>query len=416
MENPLRRTLWSLKRRAERSVAKRFYARSTPLAKERISNQLWNEVPIKVHFLLSQPELWWANDFYELLERSPHFLPSIIVFPDHESHLNPAESMQRNMEFAHQISANVTSGWMQMVRSPEELGVTNSLIFVQQPNMGLAPKWTLKSLIRTNLVCYVPYGLKVSVHDFSHFNLPFHQYCWKIFAESAWHQAQFYEQGQFEAERIAHVGYPKFDGFKALEAPVSKKTDDYTIIIAPHWSHRDDYLGYATFEQYFEYWKQLTTTYPEIFWVLKPHPRLAQRLIETRFFSERECDAYFDWWTRQPNTTLVTGGNYLSWFVKSSAMLTDCGSFIAEYLPTLKPLLILKRAESAGFNAFGRMIAETFWLATSEVEIDQFVRDVVRGGNDEKYESRRMLRTDLGFDTDFNASKMMYDTLLESLS
>jgi len=67
--------------------------------------------------------------------------------------------------------------------------------------------------------------------------------------------------------------------------------------------------------------------------VFKPHPRLKYELVQHGIMTMAEADEYYDAWRSIPNASVYEQGNYFGLFVESTLMITDCISFLGEYLP-----------------------------------------------------------------------------------
>ena len=79
------------------------------------------------------------------------------------------------------------------------------------------------------------------------------------------------------------------------------------------------------------------------------------------------------------------GGEYLETFAKSSALIHDCGSFMAEYLYTSHPqcfILESKKVINREFLPFGKHLLKNIYTAYTEQNIIDFIEEVVIKGND----------------------------------
>lgn len=81
--------------------------------------------------------------------------------------------------------------------------------------------------------------------------------------------------------------------------------------------------------------------------------------------------------------TVTTGGDNIGMFLRSSGMITDSVSFLAEYLPSQRPLLFLNRPDRATFSGTGERIIEAHYSGNGIDDIRDFVQQV-RIGNDPK--------------------------------
>ena len=136
-----------------------------------------------------------------------------------------------------------------------------------------------------------------------------HNIAWKVFCETEWHHEQFSKLGQRNASNVIVSGYPKFDTYRnpkkiVPRAQWKKPASNYnhTVIWAPHWSIRDEFLGYSTFDLYYKKFQNIAKKNKETLWIFKPHQRLRYHLYESGFMQEEEVDAYYQFWLDGENT------------------------------------------------------------------------------------------------------------------
>ena len=98
--------------------------------------------------------------------------------------------------------------------------------------------------------------------------------------------------------------------------------------------------------------------------------------------TKQEIDKYYAFWNDLPNTSFCNESDYFDIFKSSDALITDCGSFLAEYLPTRKPIMLLVNSNSIGYNEVGCKLVESYYKAYSNREIREFLDEVVLHEND----------------------------------
>ena len=132
----------------------------------------------------------------------------------------------------------------------------------------------------------------------------------------------------------------------------------------------------------------------QIHFVLKPHPNLRTKSIRYGLFRSYDAyDAYIREWEALANTRFVDQEEYLDLFETSDGMIMDSASFLAEYMYVDKPLLFLTKEEQA-FSELGEMMLEGYAKAPGEdyEAIDQFLQNVILGGQDQWKEKRAEIR------------------------
>ena len=165
-------------------------------------------------------------------------------------------------------------------------------------------------------------------------------------------------------------GYPKLDVYRTEKVNACGECSENKpqnkskcIIWAPHWSIRDKFLSYSTFDKIYKSFLEYAKTSLFIEWIFKPHQRLRYHCVESGFLTKNEIDEYYDSWERLSNAKLYNDPNYFDIFKTSDALITDCGSFLAEYLPTKNPVLLLLNEDSVGYNEIGNKIVINYYKA-----------------------------------------------------
>ena len=95
------------------------------------------------------------------------------------------------------------------------------------------------------------------------------------------------------------------------------------------------------------------------------------------------------------NSIYYIKNDYFNVFKYSDALITDCGSFLAEYLAFEKPILHLDSQKSRGYNDIGLKILKTCYSSVSQGEIDFFINKVIDEDIDDLAESRKELKNNL---------------------
>lgn len=355
---------------------------------------------IPITYLVSQVELFQAEGFLQELSRDSRFDVRVIIFPNFEnSSLSPSESVLtqlNDLRFSGLALTSVCASQPSDLPSPLRVIRPGGLIFVDQPHQNLGRKWRPFSLAPFWLLAYVPYGFKVSPGFSNNFSLPFFSLLWRIFAESDWHSNQFLSANVARPRHIFSLGYPKMDRFKMANIDTaSQGSERAKIIWAPHWSVRDETLGYGTFEWSYPAMFEIAREYPMIHWIFKPHQRLSQQVISSGLMSASEWRKFLQDWESLENGSVLFGSGYIEAFDESVALITDSGSFLGEYTFTTKPILLLKSDSSQGYNETGQRIALANYVASSPSDIQTFLTEIVIGGRDTLKNNRSALREDL---------------------
>lgn len=235
-------------------------------------------------------------------------------------------------------------------------------------------------------IFYTPYGPCVSKAsiEFIQKNSFFAKF-WRIYA-----QAQR-EVDVLGLENMRFSGFAKLD--KMAEIP-KKSRSRKKIIIAPHHTIFKNYnsITYGHFFQYADLIARLPSIFPQIDFVFRPHPLLVQNLYRHAAWGREKTTVWLGALAKYSNVEMQEGGEYLTTFVESDALIHDCGSFIAEYLFTGNPCCYMWDAKSdlfVQFSELGKECLEAYYIAKNEEHILDFINNVVIGGHDSLLNKRR---------------------------
>ena len=121
------------------------------------------------------------------------------------------------------------------------------------------------------------------------------------------------------------VGSPSLDVIKDI------KSDKNYVIYAPHWTiNHENTIAYSTFKETGKFILEYAQKHPEFNWIFKPHPLLKKALLDNVFMSEEEINSYYSAWESLGQACY--NGDYFELFNNSQLMITDCCTFLMEYL------------------------------------------------------------------------------------
>jgi hypothetical protein len=346
---------------------------------------------IIVAFFITQKQLWSSQSIYDALLVNDNFDPILIAFPDGENTVDlPGISCEDNYQYFYNKKMKVLKGFcVNKNKFVDHNEINADIIFYDQPHPFLPKHLLWRRMSKRSLVCYVPYGFKIANFYEAHFNMSLQNCSWAVFAESDWHKKQFRKYGLRNGENVVVSGYPKLDYYNCKrKSNLDEKAYKKTIIWAPHWSILDKLSSSSTFHRNYEYFLNLAKSNNEIYWIFKPHQKLIHYCEEIGFMSGEEILDYYNEWDNLPNAEYYDGSDYFSLFLDSDALITDCGSFLAEYLPSKKPILLLVNEKSVGYNEIGQKLVDSYYKARINSDIENFVSSVVLGEDDFLEEER----------------------------
>lgn len=396
----------------------RLVENKNKLVEKRIKANVKAGNNLRVGFFVSDRTKWNFQRLWEILSNDDKFEPRIVLFPQYKNISGSSESQFYNQE--HVFFKNIDSQLISMFET--EVGVIRDIgdikgkfdiIFYQHP-------WGMKGLpklmLGDALGAYMHYGYIVTDNPAVHYHIPgFHSYLWRYLCQNKIHQRKYIKNHPDEASKAIIVGYPKLDSANLVDR--NKIKDNFNIIYAPHHSvGKDNKFRLATFDWSSIPMKNLALKYNDNSWVYKPHSNLKFALDNTGLLTPEDYDEYVRFWRSLRNGVVEEGGNYLDIFANSELMITDCGSFLAEYLYFDKPLIrLISRNQPVRLNDIGERINNVYYSASTADELYRLYEMIVVKKEDPLVRERRKLRDEL-FGTNISSSDLIYNDLKSLLS
>jgi len=259
------------------------------------------------------------------------------------------------------------------------------------------------------LTCYVPYFVLNYGDADIDVKQEFHQELWRHFLlTEAW--AKTYRKCIHfwtHAGRLLGCGHPQLDYYQLHKNDFK---DENIVIYAPHWSITvpsvQSLTSYSTFLTNAQTILLYAKQHPEFNWVFKPHPNLRQILRESGAWSESEIEAYWSEWEKIGQGCYTC--DYPSLFVKSKALITDCGSFLPEYFATGKPLIhLISPHRKIEPMPAAKMYFDTFYQVHDESELMDTLQRVLKANDDFRKEERLAMLEKVGLRKNFAAEKIV---------
>ncbi len=297
------------------------------------------------------------------------------------------------------IDAYNSNGWQ--LKTGNSSNLYGDIMIYTNPWMGSYPKELKVANLPLSLItCYIPYGFMLMKAEQHQFNQTSHNMFTHIYCESESHYKMFQDYCDIGNAHVEFSGHPKMDYYMCPQNIVDQtiwkgavQNPDITkIIYSPHWNLAG---GYATFMnngiQILEYAEKHPDTTS---WIYKPHPLLEKELITRGAMTPIQYQEYLDRWERLPNARIYLSGDYGDLFLSSDCMINDSISFIAEYMYTHKPMLLLTNG-TARFNSFGEECIKHVCTCNAK-EFDLIVQFIenIKKGIDIKKEDREQFFND----------------------
>lgn len=339
---------------------------------------------LRVAFLVQETEKWQYQTLYMSLKKSEHFEPFVIVVPINYKKKD-IERLHETYRFFEKQNITVFYGYDLQKEQYIALSAFNTdIVFYQQP-WGIHP---LQHIVATSyfaLTAYCPYAIVENEEVFDKACL-FFDALWRHFVtdETA---KQALDNKNFDTKNIRITGHPKMDWALDIITKTQQETKDRKIVIyAPHHSFSKSGLRWATFKWSGPVILQAIQEYSEYLWILKPHPLFKKTLLREHIMTEDEYKNYCDTW--QKYGKIVTGGNYFELFGKSDLLITDCGSFLAEYALTKKPVIQLIAENAYPQHPYNEKLSKDYYKVYDAASMKKMMTEILINKNDSLQQKR----------------------------
>ncbi len=363
---------------------------------ERLKNKYKKE-KIKVVFLNDTVAKWQYQSLYDELKNNPDFDVQILITTiDYQMKSNMKnfvdykKEAEKCYDFFKQQGMIADYAFDFENNKPIDLrNFSPDIIFYEQP-WGMLDKHKIEETSKFALTCYSSYGSGITSGK-NEYGSSFFKFVYKYFVDNEFLKMILIHHS-VKSESVVVSGHPKLDNYtKPLNENniVWSSQNKKRIIYAPHFSfYKEAGLHAGTFNQNYKFFLEYAKKHQEFEFIFKPHPRLKEEIVVRKLMSEEECNAYYAEWANLPNTHLAQSGNYIDIFRTSDLLITDCNSFLFEYLPSENPVIRLINDEFIGHNLFGQKIVEGYYSANNNSEVENLIEQLLIQNNDPLKEKR----------------------------
>lgn len=364
-----------------------------PLILSRIRTRVAGGGGIRVGFLVLLDSMFSFRPVFEAMLKDSTFAPLVIVIPDtlrgekrcfdellsnHQRLLEAYPTHKDKILCSYDWQSKKFIDFAPMLdvayfNNPYDL-MTHRLY-----SIGYLSQFTLTLHISYGYMGLLNYGLQV-------FASLEYSLLWNIYVENQNVYDLIKSSQVAEIQNLKVIGYLKMDKIQpVIESAKEIQNKRKKIIIAPHHTLTLENfpLYLSNFLRLSDFYLNLPSLYPQIDFIFRPHPLLFTQIIIHKAYGE-DSQSFVENYLKQieqiPNMIYQEGGEYFESFATSSALIHDCGSFIAEYLYTDKPeAFIIESNETIKreFTPFGEEVLKHLYLVSTEKDIIDFIDSVV---------------------------------------
>lgn len=372
----------------DREYSKTLYSKTYPNKLKKISLAA-KKRKIKILFLNSEISKWQYQMLYEKFDSHSGFDVQLAIYPNEDSLKKMSQDELKNSieaNYNYFCNKNMSVSYAYDFEKEKFIDLKTfkpDIVFYEQP-WALPKKYSVLNVSKFALTMYCSYGSQIT-NGSNEYSTNLHKEIYKEFIDNEYIK-QILIDHDVNNEVPVFAGQLKLDMYlKPLnDSNICWKTNGKKRIIwAPHFSfYRNSILGFGTFDWNYKFFYEYAKQHQEYEFIFKPHTRLKYTIIEQNLMSEEEVDKYFKDWDALPNAQVITGCNYIDMFKASDLMITDCNSFLYEYLPTNKPLIHMIGRYTVGHNEFGQKLCRGYYAVEDIEGLSEILNELLVNEND----------------------------------
>lgn len=349
---------------------------------QKVREKYKNKKPINICFLFNEFSKIKTDSLIDLLKNDRRFnvVVAVTTLTGVPYYTQQREVLNSIILYYADKKIDVIKAYNDENGQPIKLSEEIDIVFYQQP-WQIQGVHNIKNISRHALTCYVPYF----VPNYGYLNMDcmeFHKLLFRYYVLNEDYGEMYRKSMSPYSDQIKVVGHTELDNYLNTHKSEEKKY----IIYAPHWSLGHWTEKYSTFIWSGYFMLEFAKKHPEFNWVFKPHPTLKKELLKKALLSVEEIQNYYNEWE---NIAVINEGpDYLSLFIDSRCLITDCGSFLTEYFPTTNPVIRLcSNVSKQPCDPFKRIV-KNYYNVDSVSELEEVLEMVVINNEDPKYSNR----------------------------
>ena len=382
--------------------------------------QKCNDGKIRVVFLFQEASYWPSmKSLYDALKNDESFEVFVVAIPTLSvPDLNKLELKPQQIQFLEDnrieyIDARCANGSMFDIYNLKPDYVFVQIHFDRQ--RVLEYKTNVMRLYTK--VCLIPHAFLLSASDNK--ELYYQSDYFRIFVPNEYHAKQL-SSVIHRTDNIEITGYPRFDLYadRLEDSPLWKISKEENpkikrIIWSPHWwayghskSLADGVLNL------WDYFYNYAKTHNDVEVIVKPHPNLFNGLTQSKYITPSKADSMIAAINSLPNASVYMGGNYIDLFKTADLIVNNSISFLAEWLPSEKPMIFFDTERKFELNEMAESILGVYYHASSISECDEKIGVLLDQKQDPMREQRQALIEKLDLKPN-NAAEKIKQSLIE---
>lgn len=346
---------------------------------------------LRVLVLVQRPESW-ANveDVVACLREQPGMHVDVLALPyDHSQANRRAESARSLYALLAQQGVPATC-WIPGMPPPSP-GAYHVAVFTAPYDRERPPSFHFHEVARrVHRTVYIPYGLSVGAGTRNlrfQFGQPTQRKADLVVARSGLEKSLYERHCPAGSRHVRVLGSPRLDRLKNLgdfpvDADLKRQIRGRTTILwNSHFSFPAKYsdgMEYSTFDRMAGDILRFAARTPSLALIWRPHPRLFREILDEGLLSAGQIE--------ELKQELSAAGvifddrpDHRHAFAVASALMTDLGSFLVEFLATGRPMLYLESHTGEGPNEEGLQIIQGCEKAANGAQAIEFMARIMQG-------------------------------------
>lgn len=347
---------------------------------------------IRVIFLMQLPAVWNKfSSIYESMKNDQRFEPLLICVPDGLENgkvLDPENNSNSTYDYFISKGYDAINALVGDNEWLDLKALEPNYVFFSRPYNDYMPSIYRSSQIsKYAKICSVLYAINMTVETRSVvLNKDFYRNVYCYFAETK--SAQQHNIRNF---RIAHLlGLQKtlFYGMPALEKMVQAEQrenevwdfsdNSFRVLWTPRWT-TDLKLGGTNFFTYYLWFLEYAKKRSDMSFLFRPHPLAFSNFLKQGLLTEKEIEEYIREIDSSANVQLDYEKEYEATFWKSSVLVSDTSSIVAEYFVTGKPLVFCMSNMILEPEKHTKRILEGCYVVYNKEELEKCLESLSEG-------------------------------------
>lgn len=330
---------------------------------------------LKVAILHQLPESWGnVSSLWRALEQDTTIEARVILLPFLHADYNwSRQSSQRYLD-------GLGIPYVAWDELDDQANSFDAVFFTSPYDMTRPLPYQFYSLQqRARFTAYIPYGLEVGGGDENlvhQYGQPVSMHASAVYVRSAGARAMYSRHCPTGDRHVVVSGHPRMDGLADLENfPTDPELlrqigSRRAVLWNAHFSFDAD--QWSTFDLLAMDIFEAFAARPDLALLFRPHPLLWQRLVNLGLLDAAGIAALRQELSAR-GVIIDERPDHRHAFAASSAMMSDTGSFLMEYLVTGKPVLYLVNPHGLGLNEEGEAVARYYDRADSAQGVCAFL-------------------------------------------